>query len=385
MDVALETSPVSVAPLFRSYRGDGLDLQNRVVMAPMTRERSPGGLVGPQTLAYYERRARQGVGLIITEGTWIDHPVADFSTSVPRFYGEDALAAWTAVADAVHAAGGKIMPQLWHVGTGRGEGRASSNPHLPSVGPSGIGFSDGSVATPVTLNAPMTPPDIAACIEAYGKAAEAAWRCGFDGVEIHGAHGYLIDQFFWPVTNRRDDAYNGSIRDRTRFAVEIVRECKRRTPAAFPLSFRFSQWKTADYGATNVASPRELQDWLEPLADAGVDIFHCSTRRFWEPGFAGSPLTLAGWTKKITGRTTIAVGSVGLDQPHQSRRVEQTTGYVTKFAPIDQLIDLLARDEFDLIAVGRALLADHAWVWKIWNNALTDVVPYATASRQTLY
>ena len=371
--------------LFTPYRGGNVSLPNRLVMAPMTRERAPGGLLGDESIAYYKRRAEAGMGLIITEGTWINHPVASHRKSAPRFYGEDALAQWRRVADAVHEAGAKIMPQLWHVGTGRGTGEHGFNPQLAAMGPSGIAFSKIGIENAQQLYAPMTDNDIQSCIEAFGEAAQSAHRLGFDGIELHAAHGYLIDQFFWKVTNRRTDSYNGSVRDRTRFAVEIVRQCRLKTHPQFPISLRFSQWKPVDYGATIADNPFELQEFLEPLVEAGVDIFHCSTRRYWQPAFEGSDLTLAGWTKKISGKTTMAVGSVGLDKEHQTSLVERKQGYVTQTAPIDRLLDLLEREEFDLIAVGRAVLADPAWPRKIREDAWSDLVPYSTAIRDIMY
>jgi len=146
------------------------------------------------------------------------------------------------------------------------------------------------------IGEPMTQAEIDAVVEAFAQAAEAAQRTGFDGIEIHGAHGYLIDQFFWEGTNRRADKYGGDLASRTRFAAEIIRECRRRTGPRFPILLRFSQWKQQDYAARLAATPQELARFLEPLAAAGLDGFHSSTRLFWEPEFEGSDLNLAGWT-----------------------------------------------------------------------------------------
>ena len=161
----------------------------------------------------------------------------------------------------------------------------------------------------------MSDADIADVIAAFATSARHAKELGFDGVEMHGAHGYLIDQFFWEGTNERDDAYGGDLGERTTF-----RRRDRRAPCAgavgpdFPILLRFSQWKQQDFAAKLAPTPQELEQFLAPLVDAGVDVFHCSTRRFWEPEFEGSDLNLAGWTKKLTGKPTITVGSVGLNQ-----------------------------------------------------------------------
>jgi 2,4-dienoyl-CoA reductase-like NADH-dependent reductase (Old Yellow Enzyme family) len=126
----------SVAPLFRPFALSKLSLANRVVMAPMTRQMSPGGIPGPEVAAYYRRRAENGTGLIITEGTVVDDPVSTMNVDIPNFYGP-ALDGWLRVVDAVHEVGGKIMPQLWHVGMARNPTEAP-HPELPSAGPSGL-------------------------------------------------------------------------------------------------------------------------------------------------------------------------------------------------------------------------------------------------------
>src|SRR5262249_23201219 len=230
----------------------------------MTRAASPDGIPGPDVAAYYRRRAEGGVGLILTEGTWIPHPAAGFTPRVPRFFGEDALAGWRRVCEDVHAAGGRIFPQLWHVGACLSPGDAPA-PDVVPVSPSGIGRPAG------TPSRAMTEADIHAVIEAYALAAGNAWTLGFDGIELHGAHGYLIDQFIDPATNHRTDAYGGDIAGRTRFAVEIVRHIRRRTAPDFPIVLRYSQWKLHDHGARPFASPDELARLLGPLVDAGVD------------------------------------------------------------------------------------------------------------------
>ncbi len=351
-------------------------------MAPMTRSRSPGGVPGPDVAAYYARRAAGGIGLIITEGTWIDHPAAGNRTEVPRFYGEDALAGWAGVLHAVHEAGGKIMPQLWHIGMTRPPG-TGFNPAAPSVGPSGLVFSEAGKPC-VQASEPLSQSGIDKLVEAYASAAESAQRLGFDGIEIHAAHGYLVDQFLWSVTNRRSDAYGGDMSGRVRFATEIVRECRRRTGPGFPICFRFSQWKSGDYDAQVVTSPAELGQMVEPLVEAGVDLFHCSVRRYWEPGFPGSDLSLAGWTRKLSGKPVITVGSVGVDQIF-IRATMEGEGYQAKAASLDRLLEMLEAGEFDLVAVGRALLANPDWAIKVRDGAFGELAPYTPQSRETFY
>ena len=163
----------------------------------------------------------------------------------------------------------------------------------------------------------MSEEDIADTIAAFATASADAKRLGFDVVELHGAHGYLIDQFFWEATNERTDRYGGAtLKERARFAAEIVAATRAALGPDMPLILRLSQWKQQDYKVKLATTPNEMEDWLLPLKEAGVDIFHCSQRRFWEPEFpeidGEEGLNFAGWAKKLTGAATISVGSVGL-------------------------------------------------------------------------
>ena len=364
-----------VDALFRPFESEKLSLPNRVVMAPMTRSRSPGGMPSPLMADYYARRAAADVGLVITEGVAINRPGALDDPNVPNFWG-DALPSWGGVAERVHAAGGKIFPQLWHVGA-----MSSNRSHWVDGDPR-IESPSGLHAPDVALGRSMNDADIAGVIAAYADAARDAQALGFDGVEVHGAHGYLIDQFLWQPTNRRGDAYGGtSLAERARFAVEIVRAIRAAVGPAFPISFRFSQHKQQDYTAVLAHDPAELATLLEPLADAGVDIFHASQRRFWEPTFEGSDLNLAGWAKRLTGRTAIAVGSVGLSGEFGAN----WGGEVSMPTSIDKVLDSLERGDFDLIAVGRALLNDPEWATKIRTGQADALKPFDIAALKTYY
>src|SRR6476659_3347522 len=152
-------------------------------MAPMTRGFSPGGIPGPDVVAYYRRRAQNDVGLIVTEGTVIDHPASSANPAVPYFHGEEALAGWAKVLAGVHEVGGKIVPQLWHVGALR---KSGPNPGVRPVSPSGIAKPGEPVGDP------LTEQEIGEIVNAYAQAAAVARRVGFDGFELHAAHGYLI-------------------------------------------------------------------------------------------------------------------------------------------------------------------------------------------------
>ncbi|MEU1411386.1 NADH:flavin oxidoreductase [Streptomyces sp. NPDC005731] len=360
--------------LSRPVTLNGLTVPNRIVMAPMTRQFSPGGVPGEDVVSYYARRAAAGVGLIVTEGTYVGHESAGQSSRIPRFHGEEQLAGWAGVVEAVHAAGGTIMPQLWHIGMVRRQGQPPFA-DAPAVGPSGLRL-DGTEGT----GRAMTRQDLDDVVGAFAAAAAAAERIGFDGVELHGAHGYLLDQFLWAGTNRRADAYGGDPVARTKFAAEIVAAVREAVSPHFPIVFRYSQWKQEAYDARLAQTPQELESILTPLAAAGADVFHASTRRYWLPEFEGSDLNLAGWTKELTGKQVITVGSVGLDG-------DFLRGFQGEGAPvkgIDNLLDRLERDEFDLVAVGRALLQDPEWAAKVLADRFDEVQPYDAVALKTL-
>ncbi|MEU7578598.1 NADH:flavin oxidoreductase [Streptomyces sp. NPDC041068] len=366
MEATETTTSRAAGILGRPFDINGLTLRNRIAMAPMTREFSPNGVPGADVAEYYARRAAGGVGLVVTEGTYVDHASAGSSHRVPHFHGDAALAGWQKVAEAVHAAGGRIVPQLWHVGATRNEGDGPFT-DAPPAGPSGLDL-DGSAKGHA-----LTSADVDEVIAAFARAAADAERIGFDGVELHGAHGYLIDQFFWGRTNRRTDGYGGDLASRTRFAREIVEAVRGAVSPDFPVIFRLSQWKANAFDAKLAESPAELDALLAPLATAGVDAFHASTRRYWLPEFDGDDLNLAGWVKKLTGKATLSVGSVGLDKefvgPQGFAKETVSTG-------IDLLLDRMERDEFDVIAVGRSLIADPEWANKAMTDRLAEAAPY---------
>ena len=345
--------------LFRPLSVRSLALPNRIVMAPMTRSFAPGGVPGEANAAYYRRRAAGGVGLILSEGTVIDRPASRNDPGIPFFHGEAALAGWQGVIDAVHGAGGRMGPQLWHTGAVKSfltEWAADA----PVESPSGLD------APGVERGVAMTDTDVADTIAAFARAAVAARQLGFDTVELHGAHGYLIDQFFWSGTNHRDDRYGGAtIGERARFAAEIIAAVRAAVGPDFPIVIRLSQWKQQAFDARLAETPDQMAQWLEPLVAAGADILHCSQRRFWEPEFpeidGADGLNFAGWAKKLTGATTISVGSVGLSSDFMGA----FGGESSQIVGLDRLIGRMERDEFDLIAVGRALLGDAQWAEKV--------------------
>ncbi len=337
-----------VAPLFEPVKLGALELRNRIVMAPMTRAFSPQGVPGSNVADYYRRRAEGGVGLIVTEGTWVGHPSASNDPNVPMFYGEEPLAGWAEICRQVHQAGAKIVPQLWHIGAAAKSDVAElyddhAEEDNERLGPSGL------VKAGVMGGRAMARDEVAAIVDAYGTAAGHAFDLGFDGV----------------------------VAGRTRFAADIVGEIRRRTSPTFPIILRFSQWKMQDYGARAWPNPSDLAAFLRPLVDAGVDIFHCSQRRYWDPEFPGSDLNLAGWTRKLSGKPTITVGSVTLSAEMISTLMEGATATLRE---IDDLVRRLERSEFDLVAIGRALITNPDWPKLVAAGRAGELRPFAVSA-----
>ena len=273
---------------------------------------------------------------------------------------------WHRVNDDVHAVGGKIMAQLWHTGLGRLREFAAdpdSPPPLarwPTIRRPSTPLAAGGIHPPGRA---ISQADIDATIEEYAAAAANAQAAGFDGIELHAAHGHPIDQFFWLQSNR----LNRRRPRRSRPAHPIRRRDHSGDRGAgsapsFPIGLRFSQWKLPEhYTVQTLADPAELEVMLTPLTEAA---FTSTTR---QPAGTGRPnstpsLTLAGWTKKITARHVIMVGSVGLagllDTAHMDVAVRPE-------ANLGRVVAMIETGRADLVGVGRALLSNPDWGNKV--------------------
>ncbi len=341
-------------------------------MAPMTRNQSPEGIPTNEVVSYYKRRAEADVGLIITEGVEVSHKASSAYPDVPRLDSEKARDGWKRVVGGIKEHDGAVIAQLWHCGGFRKLGMGP-NPEVPGHTASGLVRPGKRVAHA------MSSEDIKETIDAFASDAKYCEEIGFDGVEIHGAHGYLIDNFFWRGTNEREDLYGGSIEKRSQLAANIVKAIRSNVSNNFIVGLRFSQWKQQDYEAKLAASSEELLKVIKQPVDAGLDYLHSSMRRFWESEFEGSDENLAFWTKKLTGLPTISVGSVGLD-----------SDFIDMSAPasprnIDKAISDISNKKYDMVAVGRALLADYEWVIKMREGRIKDIIPYTKEALYKLY
>ena len=353
--------------LFQPYELNSprLHLRNRLVMAPMTRRfAAEDGVPTDAIVRYYARRAEAEVGLILSEGTHMDALHAPDTLTVPRFETPEQIAGWKRVVEAVHTAGGAFAPQLWHTG------RRAINPigpseHQPSPGPDGH--------SRPTVQA-MLDADFTQVLDAFAHSAHQAAAIGCDALEIHGAHGYLLDSFLSAKTNKRDDKYGGSDERRMRFPLDAVCRVREAVGPDFPVIYRFSQWRMEDYSEAKWQSPSDLEAFVVALREAGVNILHASTRDVLDPGFteAHPTRTLAAWAQQLSGLPTIAVGKVSVNLAMDESYGEA----VSQTADPGPAIELVERGEVDLLAVGRALIANPDWVPLVRSGRWQALRPY---------
>ncbi|MBO9581348.1 MAG: 12-oxophytodienoate reductase [Sphingobium sp.] len=361
------TIRAELEPLFEPLQLNCIRLANRFVMPGMQRGWCQEGRPDSRLGNYYRERAIGGVSLIITEACAVDHESA---TQGP-YYGRltrQTIDSWRDCIAAAQQGGAHLLVQLWHEGAIRRSGGDGPQAHFPTLSPSGLiqpGNPNGRAATAAEL------VDIR---NAFVRSALLAQEAGADGVEVHGAHGYLLDQFLWAGTNLRDDGYGGpAIADRVRFPAEIVAAIRAATGPDFVISFRMSQWKELDFTARVAETVDDLRIMIETLTQAGVDLFHVSTRRFFKPEWPDSDLGLAAWVKSMTDAAVCAVGSVGLSTDiMQSLEAGMNTSSELETS-LRELARRFRRGDFDLIAVGRSNISDPNWVTKVREGRFDEV------------
>jgi 2,4-dienoyl-CoA reductase-like NADH-dependent reductase (Old Yellow Enzyme family) len=368
------TSGTDITPLLRPLQVGSLRLKNRFVMPGMQRAWCVDGAPDERLRDYYRRRALGGTALVVCEACAVDHPSA---ASNPMFARLDARTsgAWRACVDAVHEADGRMFIQLWHQGsfdTGK------AGPDFTALSPSGLEKAGKAFGRPASA------AELSEIIAAFARCAVIAREIGADGVEVHACHGYLLDQFLWPETNRRDDQYGGaSIARRAAFPAEVVAAVRAAVGPGYPIAIRISQWKEADYEAKIAATPAELGQLVSILRSAGTDLFHVSTRRFWTPEWPGSDLGLAGWVKSFTDAPVIAVGSVGLDIDVMATLTGEEAR-PTGASRITDLVRRFDRGDFDLVSIGRSLIGDPDWVAKMRDGRGAEIRPFRRTDLQWL-
>jgi N-ethylmaleimide reductase len=344
-----------MATLFDPIRVGDLDLANRIVMAPLTRNRAgPGNVPSDLAVEYYRQRAT--AGFIITEGTPIS-PEAHGYVDTPGLHTEAQVAGWRRVTDAVHAQGGRIVAQLWHVG------RVSHVSLLP-----GGQAPESSTArraetktflrdgfTPVSAPRALRTDEVAGVVDGFRRAARRAMDAGFDGVEVHGANGYLVEQFLRDSINDRTDAYGGAIENRVRFLVEVMRAIAGEIGAG-RTGLRISPVTPANDAAQDSDPQKLFEHAVECLA----------------------PLGLA-FLEVVEGATAGARDFARFDYAALRKRFPgawiANNGYDR-----DMALEAVASGRADLIAFGRPFIANPDLVRRLRENA-----PLSEADRRTFY
>jgi 2,4-dienoyl-CoA reductase-like NADH-dependent reductase (Old Yellow Enzyme family) len=349
--------------LFTPITVNGRTLRNRFVMPAMQRgQRDYAPTAGMADML--REAAEGGSALIIAEGAAPDHP-ASYWQPIFGIIGQGTADRWRDVAEAVTTTGDVVfLMQLWHPGALRLvlDGVANPYPDHPSLSPSGLvqeGRPNGRA---------MTVGELLDTKEAYVEAALIAQEAGAHGVEVHCAHGYLLDLFLWHETNLRDDGYGGpTLAERSRFPAEVIAAIREATGPDFIISVRFSQWKEVDYRARIAQTPEELGTFLARIEEAGADLVHVSTRRFDAPGFPelDPDRSLASWVKSLTSLPVVAIGSVGLSVDMPGDMFDAKEPELQVEADLDAVRRGLEAGDFDLIGVGRAQIANIDFVRRV--------------------
>lgn len=352
---------------FKSFDSNKINLKNRFVMAPVPTGFTKNGVPTAGNIQFYGKRA-ESIGLIIAGAININHPTASNNEKIPNINSQEEITAWTKITDEVHSKNSKIVGQIWHSGGFRKLGQANLSSEVTT--PSGL-FNGEKIGES------MTKEEIKNLILKFADAASNVKKAGFDGVEIHGAHGSLIHDFFCDKMNKRTDEYG--ISNRTLFAEEVIKACRQAVGDSFPIFLRISNFKMYDLNTQLASSPEEFENFILPLSNAGVDIFDCSALCFTDTAFKGFNGSLAYWTKKITNKPTINVGSIGSNKPFLSdlseiiNKIVNNPGFSNNDSsskqPIiynmESLNNSLKNNDFDLIALGRPFLLDAEWINKL--------------------
>lgn len=333
-----------------------LSLKNRIAVAPMTRiSATEDGRATEDMVQYYARFARGGFGLVITEGTYPDLSCSQGYLHQPGIASEEQAASWRPVADAVHGAGAKIVMQLMHAGALSQGNHWKQETIAPSaVQPKGeqLGFYRGEGA--YRMPREISTNEIAQLVKDFAAAATRAKSAGFDGVEIHGANGYILDQFLTDYTNQRTDRYGGSTENRVRLLVEVVHAVRAAVGNDYPVGIRISQGKVNDYVHKWANGQEDAQLIFGQLAAAGVTYIHTTENDAQAPAFGESNSdgdTLAGYAKRFGKVPVIANGKLG--DPEAANA-------------------MLTDGKADIIALGKTALANRNWPQRAANKEALD-------------
>ncbi|WP_342714982.1 NADH:flavin oxidoreductase [Bacillus paramycoides] len=360
--------------LFETVKLGSITIDNRVGVAPMTRtSATPEGVATDEMVNYYAKFARGGFSLIITEGTYLDDAYSQGYFDQPGIINDKQIEGWKKVTDAVHQEDGKIFLQLMHAGAlsqGNCFVRGTIGPSVVEPKGQQMKVYGGNGKFPVPKEA--TKEDIKVVIKGFAEAAKNAREAGFDGVEIHGANGYILDQFSTDYTNNRIDEYGGTTENRVRLLVEVSKAVREAVGEEYPVGIRISQGKINDYFHKWADKEKDAEIIFGQLGQAGLDFIHVTEFEAWQPAFSedegtsatdsafGTGSTLAALAKKYSKLPVIANGS--LHDPEKAK-------------------EIIEKDESDVITLGRGALANYDWVNKVKDGVQPDeFVPEKTLS-----
>lgn len=327
-------------PFFTPVDINGVALRNRFALAPMTRvSATEDGTATAEMARYYERFARGGFGLLITEGLYTDRAFAQGYRHQPGLTDAAQARAWRPAVEAAHRHGARLFAQLMHAGAISQGNRFRDGTVGPSaVQPRGqqMAFYDGQGPYPTPRA--LTEEEIADAVQGFADAAgRAVGEAGFDGIEIHGANGYLIDQFLTDYSNRRTDRWGGDASRRIGLLLAVVRAVRAKVDGGVPVGVRISQGKVNDFAHKWAGGERDAEAIFGSLADAGVDSIHVTEHEAWKPAFAGGCDSLVGLARRFAPRIPL-IANGGLHDPARAR----------------EMLDAGA----DLVALGKGALAN---------------------------
>lgn len=344
--------------LFETITLGSTTLANRLGVAPMTRiSATAEGLATDQMVTYYTSFARGGFGLIITEGIYTDSRYSPGYIHQPGIVNDRQTQAWKKVVDSVHQAGARIVAQIMHTGAlvhGNPFGTESIAPS--AIGPKGKKNEIYEGAGPYPMPREATKDDIADVIAGFVNTAKRAQTAGFDGVEIHGANGYLLDEFLTDYTNQRTDEYGGSTENRVRLLIEVSKAIREAVGDDFIVGIRISQAKVNDNTHKWAGQEQDAEVIFGQLGRAGLDYIHVSEYQAWMPAFNSNGASLAFLAKKYSGITVIANGQ--LEDPKNAA-------------------NMIENGEADIVALGKGALANPDWVEKVKSNV--ELLPFQAA------
>jgi len=295
--------------VFSPFQLKNYRLKNRLGVAPMTRMSSPGDSIPRKdVLEFLVRRAQNGAAIVFTEGIATDYESAQGYPRQARALMQRQIDAWKKVTDAIRKEGALSMMQIFHCGR---VAWPEVNPAGRTIAPSAIAPKQKNPLTsePYPVPDEMSRFDIEHVVNGFVETAKGAVAAGFDGVEIHGAHGYLITQFLSTYSNHRSDDYGGPVESRFRFAREIIRAVRPVVPADRLLTFRISNWGIADMEVSLFQSKEEWQEMIRLLSAEPIDVISVSTYRYADKAF-GTEKTMAGLTREVTKLPLIICGQI---------------------------------------------------------------------------